>query len=171
MARPTLNIIRILRETADRIEAAGISYWDHPGNTNCGHLAQVVAAISPAELEIRARAQQLDEWPDYANAFTSHTGQPMDDVVECLLNTGFSSADFHRLEYLSDITILQALPGGFRSLSRKNRGDVTLYLRTWAGLLELERALIPAQMPFQADDSSLQNRLDDTANWPPAFWN
>jgi hypothetical protein len=61
----------------------------------------------------------------------------VDDLISALIREGFQLQDIHHLEYLSDKTVLNALPNGFRYLQRNNRYDVALYMRTWAALLEL----------------------------------
>ena len=62
----------------------------------------------------------------------------MDDLINALIREGFSSDDIHHVEYLSDKSVLRALPGGFRHLARNNKYDVVLYMRTWASVLELK---------------------------------
>jgi len=59
-------------------------------------------------------------------------------LINALIKEGFTSDDIHHIEYLSDKSVLNALPSGFRYLQKNDKNDVALYMRTWAGLLELE---------------------------------
>jgi len=138
MAKPTLKLILALRETARRIDEGADYHWAHAGKCNCGHLAQVVTGLSPKEIFQRATASKLTRWTEYANDYCPTSCQPMDELISCLMQLGLERRDLHHLEYLSDVRILMAVPGGMRYLQRNQPKDVSLYLRTWAGLLEVE---------------------------------
>lgn len=137
MAQAKENIIRILRKTAQNLEDTEQYAWGHVGMCNCGHLIQSVTALSSQEIIQRAQQSYLDEWTEFANDYCPATGSLVDDLVSALIREGFQLEDIHHIEYLSDKTVLNALPNGFRYLQRNNRYDVALYMRTWAALLEL----------------------------------
>ncbi len=136
MARANTKLIDLLRETAARLEQGAHYEWAHAGRCNCGHLAQSLTGLSAEQINRSAAAERLDEWSEFANDYCPHSGLPVDAVIDQMLNAGLELRDIHHLEYLSDKTILNGLPGGFRWLRRNRREDVALYLRTWAGLLE-----------------------------------
>jgi hypothetical protein len=137
MAHANENIIRILRKTAQNLEDTDHYAWGHVGMCNCGHLIQSVTALSSQEIIRCAQQSYLDEWTEFANDYCPATGSLVDDLISALIREGFQLQDIHHLEYLSDKTVLNALPNGFRYLQRNNRYDVALYMRTWAALLEL----------------------------------
>ncbi len=138
MAKARPQLIQALRETARQIDAGADYHWAHAGKCNCGHLAQVITGLSPSEIFQRAQKHELTEWSEYANDYCPASGVPIDDIIQCMLKAGLERRDLHRLEYLSDVRVLMALPGGMRYLRRNQPVDVALYLRTWASLLELE---------------------------------
>ncbi|MCU0395810.1 MAG: hypothetical protein MUF29_07855, partial [Chitinophagaceae bacterium] len=57
-------------------------------------------------------------------------------LISKLQQIGLTPSDIHNIEYLEDKEVLQALPGGFRWLSRNQREDVIVYMETMAQLLE-----------------------------------
>lgn len=138
MARASEKIIRILRLTAKFLESSSKYAWGHVGMCNCGHLIQVVTDLSSSEIIHIAQKNYLDEWSEYANDYCSTTGSHVEDLIQSLINIGFSSEDIHHIEYLSDKRILNALPNGFRYLRKNDQYHVALYMRTWAALLEIE---------------------------------
>lgn len=83
---------------------------------------------------------RLEEWTEYAQDYCPLSGRPLDEVITAMLEAGLERRDLHHLEYLSDARVLAHLPGGMRYLRRHHKADVTLYLRTWAELLEAELA-------------------------------
>lgn len=127
-----------MRLTADRMAEASDYHWAHVGKCNCGHLAQTITGLSASEIFQRARASNLDEWTEYANDYCPLNNEPLDAVINSILEAGLERSDLHRLEYLSDARVLSALPGGMRYLRRSQPKDVALYLNTWANLLEQE---------------------------------
>lgn len=138
MAKPNLQLIAALRETARQIDNGADYHWAHAGKCNCGHLAQVITGLSPKEIFQRAKKHELSEWTEYANDYCPASGQPLDEVIDQMLALGLDRRDLHHIEYLSDVRVLMAVPGGMRYLRRNQPDDVALYLRTWAGLLEIE---------------------------------
>ncbi len=155
MAKPSPKLIDALRETARRIDEGADYHWAHAGKCNCGHLAQVVTGLGPKDIFKRASSSKLSHWTEYANDYCPTSCQPMDELISCLIGLGLERRDLHHLEYLSDVRILMAVPGGMRYLQRNQPGDVSLYLRTWAGLLEIEHKQkapkCPPQQPTPKD--------------------
>ena len=74
-------------------------------------------------------------------------------LVKKLMDAGLTPTDIHHLEYLTDRSILDKLPGGFRWLKRNQREDVVVYMETFANLLE-------AQIPADADKTE-QNWVNE----------
>jgi len=137
MARATSSLISKLREAAARIESSSEYNWGNPARCNCGHLAQCFTEFSSRDLYREMQSQALSEWSEYANDYCPASGAPVDAIMDLMFRAGLERADIHQLEYLSNPTVLRALPGGFRYLRKGHGPDVALYLRTWAGLLEL----------------------------------
>ena len=138
MARASQNIIQLLRTTAQSLEKSSKYAWGHVGCCNCGHLIQSVTQLSSSQIIQIAQQSYLDEWTEYANDYCPTTGSQVEDLIHSLIKEGFDRSDIHHIEYLSDKKVLDALPGGFRYLRKNNKHDVALYMRTWAGLLELD---------------------------------
>ncbi|MDP0497873.1 MAG: hypothetical protein Q7Q73_16850 [Verrucomicrobiota bacterium JB024] len=154
MARARPQLIQALRETARQIDEGSDYHWAHAGKCNCGHLAQVITGLTAKEIFQQAQQHELTEWSEYANDYCPSSGVPIDEIIARMLDAGLERRDLHRLEYLSDVRVLMALPGGMRYLRRNQPDDVALYLRTWAGLLEAEykaarraRASLPSNYP------------------------
>ena len=139
MARATDYLIEKLREAASNIESGAKYNWGNPARCNCGHLAQCMTHFSSERIFQSAQAQQLDEWSEFANDYCPASGAPMDDIMDLMFDAGLELDDIHQLEHLSNKTVLHALPGGPRYLEKGNRQHVALYMRTWAGLLEIEQ--------------------------------
>ncbi|MEM7791486.1 MAG: hypothetical protein AAF546_08810 [Verrucomicrobiota bacterium] len=138
MARANTLLIEKLREAATNIESGAAYSWGHISRCNCGHLAQCITPLSSAEIYESARQQPIDEWTEFANDYCPASGAPMDDIMDAMFDVGLELKDIHQLEYLSNTDVLHALPGGFRYLSKGNKRDAALYMRTWAGLMEVE---------------------------------
>jgi len=135
MAHPNIALIEALRETANRLEAGAHYAWGHHGSCNCGNLLQVVAQLESKEILQYARSG-TGEWTELAFDFCPVSDAPLDLLISKLAGIGLTPSDIHCIEYLEDKTVLQQLPGGFRWLSRNNREDVILYMRTMADILE-----------------------------------
>lgn len=138
MARPTQTLIDKLREAAGNIESGADYNWGNPARCNCGHLAQCITPFSQQEIYQSAQARYLDEWSEFANDYCPTSGAPMDDIMDLMFDVGLELSDIHELENLSNTRVLHALPGGFRYLEKGNKQNAALYMRTWAGVLELE---------------------------------
>jgi hypothetical protein len=133
MARPSLEIIHLLRTTATQIEKSNNYEWGHMGACNCGFLAQNVTHLSKKEIHSRAM-QGHGDWNEQLNDYCPTSGALFDDVISQLIDAGFDVNDLRALENLSASNVLSHLPG--ISLTRNNREHVVLYLRAWAFLLE-----------------------------------
>jgi len=138
MARATPQFIEKLREAAANIENGRDYNWGHVGRCNCGHLVQCLTDFSAAEIYALAKKNYIDEWTEFANDYCPQNGASVDEITRVLLANGFELRDIHQLEYLSNPQVLKAIPGGPRQLQKGNARDAALYMRTWAGLLEIE---------------------------------
>jgi hypothetical protein len=149
MAHPSLSVVQALRTTARRLEAAtGLKayQWGHMGSCNCGHLAQTVCHLDPAVIHQRALLTRHGDWDDQLNDYCPHSGLPLDDVIDQMLDAGFTRADLAHLERLADPAVRAVLgPVRANAMRHNNRADVVLYLRTWADQLEASLlATLPA---------------------------
>ncbi|MEM7672135.1 MAG: hypothetical protein AAF212_02225 [Verrucomicrobiota bacterium] len=138
MAHPTEFVITKLREAADRLARENDYHWGHTGRCNCGTLAQCITDLTPVEIYRRSQAQRLGEWSEFAEEYCPESGAPVDSIIDTMIQAGFNLKDIRHLEHLSDRSILRAIPGGPRYLRKSDKQHVILYMRTWAGLLELE---------------------------------
>ncbi len=137
MAKPTLELIQILRAAAKKLEASPRYQWGHMGACNCGFLAQQVTRLSQAEIHRRALLR-CGDWSEQLNDYCPVNGLPFDDVITELIAIGFDSDDLKHLERLSDPKILRTLPLSGRNLRHNVKTDVVKYMKTWAGILEDE---------------------------------
>ncbi len=138
MAFASHALIDALRGTAKKLAATDTEYrWTHMGACNCGHLAQHVTRLSAADLR-RMSQYKAGEWADQALEYCKTSTLPIDDVIGELLEIGLEPRDIGHLERLSDKRVLRRLPPSARHLDFRARGDVVVYLRTWASLLEEE---------------------------------
>lgn len=141
--RANPDLVEALRATAARLQAGAEYRWTHMGSCNCGHLAQTVTRLSPAEIH-RLALQKPGDWGEQAVEYRPPTeycptsGLPIDHVIQALLDLGLSRDDLRHLERLSDVEVLRRLPVERRNLDQRQRRDVVVYLRTWADLLEEE---------------------------------
>lgn len=141
MARPTPALVDALRETAQRLDAGAAYAWTHMGRCNCGHLAQTITRLSPAEIHRQALVKPGD-WTEQAAEYCSDSGLSMDRILTALLDSGLTTADVADLEKLRNDRVLRRLPADARPLDHRRRAHVVLYLRAWADLLDeqLDRA-------------------------------
>lgn len=143
MAKANRLLVEKLREAARNLETGKRYNWGHVSHCNCGHLAQCLTPWTPEAIYQRAEASLLTEWSEYANDYCPANGAPIDEVMDVMFEAGLERNDIRELEYLSNPQVLEALPGGPRTLRRGNRQDAAIYMRTWAALLELE---LPAKV-------------------------
>ncbi len=139
MAQPTFPVIQALRDTAQRLNAQAPYQWGHMGSCNCGHLAQTITQLTKSEIHARAM-QRYGDWERQIIDYCPTSGLPIDHTIDEMLALGFNRSDLTHLERLSDPAILAIMPFERRDALRHNqRGDVVLYLHTWATLLEDEQ--------------------------------
>ena len=132
MAKPSLELIAALRETADRLDG-GVKYqWAHMGNCNCGHLAQTLTRLEPREIHRRALVS-VGDWEQQVSEYCPSSQLPLDRVMDTMLAAGLTTCDIADLERLRNDEVLAAIG---RRLDHRVREDAVLYLRTWADLLE-----------------------------------
>jgi hypothetical protein len=135
MAYASFELIQALRATAHKIELSTSYQWGHMGLCNCGFLAQEITSLSKDDIHRRAM-QRHGDWSEQLNDYCPTSGQPMDDMIDELVNFGFLPGELKHLERLSDPAILQSLPLEERYLRHNVKEDVVVYLNTWAILLE-----------------------------------
>lgn len=138
LTTPNLKLIDVLRETATRLDAGAEYNWCHMGRCNCGHLAQTITQLTPAEIHEMALLKAGD-WSTQSVEHCSETGYTIDHIIESMLSLGLTRSDIVNLERLSDQRVLCKIPLERRRLmNHRNRNDVVLYMRTFADLLEEE---------------------------------
>lgn len=135
MAKPTIELINALRETASRLKSGAHYAWGHHGACNCGNLVQVVTRFTEGEI-LRYAHTGIGEWTEMTEEFCPVTNAPLTLVITKLEEIGLTPSDIHHIEYLSDKTVLQNLPNGFRWLKRNKREDAIEYFEAFANLLE-----------------------------------
>jgi hypothetical protein len=135
MANLRFELIQALRTTAQKIEHNSSYQWGHMGLCNCGFLAQEITSLSKDEIHRRAM-QRHGDWSEQLNDYCPTSGLPMDDLIDQLVDFGFTLEELRHLERLSDPSILQRLPIQKRYLSHNVKADVIVYMTTWANLLE-----------------------------------
>ncbi len=150
MARPSIELIAALRETARRLRDGAHYAWGHHGACNCGNLLQVLSPLSEGEI-LRYAHAGTGEWTELAEEYCDATNAPVNLVISQLQQAGLTPTDIHHIEYLSDKSVLRQLPGGFRWLKRNQRADVISYFEAFASMLEEQ--LIEA-IPLKLDFSS-----------------
>jgi len=137
MKTPSLEFATILRKTARRLEEGADYNWCHMGRCNCGHIAQTITKYSPAEIHEMALLKSGD-WKDQSIEHCVSTGYTIDHIIDTILSYGLTRQDLAHIERLSDRRILVHIEKERRiHLDHKNREDVILYMRTWAGLIEM----------------------------------
>lgn len=144
MAKPSVELISALRETADRVESGARYEWGHMAHCNCGHLIQTVTQQTGIEVARKVNDHLL-EWTEHAQVRCSHTGHPLEEMFEALEKVGFTREDVIHLENLSDRQVLCHL-GERVHLNRNQRDDVVRYLRAMAELLERDLLRITASV-------------------------
>jgi len=135
MAQIRFEVIQALRATAQKIEHNSSYQWGHMGLCNCGFLAQEITSLSKDEIHRRAM-QRHGDWSEQLNDYCPTSGLPMDNLIDQLVDFGFTLEELRQLERLSDPAVLQHLPVEKRYLSHNVKTDVITYMTTWANLLE-----------------------------------
>ena len=135
MARESIQVITILRNTAEKLRQRNDYQWGHMGSCNCGFLAQEITKLDKKEIHERAM-QRYGDWNEQLNDYCPDSGIPMDILISELTSFGFGLDDLKNLENLSDPQILRTLPAAKRFLNKNNKQDVILYMETWANHIE-----------------------------------
>ena len=135
MAKPTIELITALRETAARLRKGAHYAWGHHGACNCGNLVQVVTSFTQEEI-LRYAHTGTGEWTEMVQEFCPVTNAPLTLVVTRLEEIGLTPTDVHNIEYLADKEVLRNLEGGFRWLKRNKKEDAIAYFEAFANVLE-----------------------------------
>ena len=135
MAKPTLELIAALRETAIRLRNGTYYAWGHHGACNCGNLVQVVTNFTKEEI-LRYAHSSIGEWTEITEDFCPVANAPLTLIIIRLEEIGLTPTDIHNIEYLGDMEVLRQLPGGFRWLKHNKKEDAIEYFETFANLLE-----------------------------------
>ena len=140
MAKPSIELIAALRETASRLKNGAHYAWGHHGACNCGNLVQVVCNLTQGEI-IRYAHTGTGEWTELAEDYCGITQAPYTLLVSKLQDLGLTPTDIQHIEYLDDKEVLQYIEGGFRWLKRNKREDAIAYFEAFANMLEEKMAL------------------------------
>jgi len=140
MAKPSIELIAALRETASRLKNGAHYAWGHHGACNCGNLVQVVCNLTQGEI-IRYAHTGTGEWTELAEEYCGITNAPYTLLVSKLQDLGLTPTDIQHIEYLDDKEVLQYIEGGFRWLKRNKREDAIAYFEGFANMLEEKMAL------------------------------
>jgi hypothetical protein len=135
MARSSIVLLEALRETAGRLRWGARYEWGHMGSCNCGHLAQTITRNSKGQIH-GAAMWRYGDWREQLRDYCPHSGLPLDEIIDQMLDMGITREDLAHLETLSHPSVTARLPQHRRHLKYNLRDDVVLYLETWADLLE-----------------------------------
>jgi hypothetical protein len=159
------RLVLALRQTAARLARPETTYrWASFAHCNCGHLAQTITGLDPAEIQRRAMRKEgdwgaqarsasrfpvfdygdrpaLDEgaWEPENVGACQVTGAPLDEILEHMYALGLRPSDVGHLERLSDPEVRRRLGKNTAYFPHHRRENVVAYLQAWADLLE-ERA-------------------------------
>lgn len=156
MAKPSIELIQALRNTASSLKQSKEYQWGHMGCCNCGFLAQEITRLSKGEIHSRAM-NKYGDWNDQLNDYCPTSGLLMDDLITQMLNAGLDTDDLKHLEKLSDKSILTRLNNKNRHLRHNIKDDVILYLMAWANMLE-EQWLNTVTIPDVTYTQEVTNR-------------
>jgi hypothetical protein len=135
MAKTTIEIVEVLRKTAQNIADSDNYQWGHMGSCNCGFLAQEITHLNKDQIHNTAM-QGHGDWNEQLNDYCPTSGLRMDDLISSMISFGFDTADLKHLERLSDPMILRSFPINERNLSRNVKTDVVRYIQRWAEMVE-----------------------------------
>lgn len=150
MAKPSIKLIKAIRNTARSLQSTTDYQWGHMGSCNCGHLAQEITKLTKSEIHSRAM-NKYGDWNEQLNDYCPTSGLLMDDLITQMLDFGLDTDDLKHLEKLSDKKVLGQLPAEKRFLTHNRKEDVIIYINSWADLLEkslLEKIQLPEMEPF-----------------------
>jgi hypothetical protein len=137
MAKTSMEIINILRNTARAIASSPDYQWGHMGACNCGYLAQQVTHLNKEDIHRRAM-QSHGDWSEQLNDYCPTSALPLDDIIRDMLAAGFDTMDLKHLERLSDPAILDTLPIEEKFLVHNRKTDVVIYVEAWANKMEAD---------------------------------
>jgi len=138
LTRANIKLIDVLRKTANRLNRGAVYNWCHMGRCNCGHLAQTITNFSAAEIHEMA-LMKAGDWSKQSVEHCTSTGYTLDHIIQIMLDLGLTRQDIVHIEHLSDQRVLHKIDQHTRmNMSHKNRDDVVLYMKTFAGILEEE---------------------------------
>ena len=142
------RLVEVLQETAQRLSTGSNFKWTHMGACVCGHIAQTITELSPAEIHARA-LQKAGDWSEQAREYCPTSQLPIDHIIDKMMDLGLRRQDIGHLERLSDPTILRSFPPEQRNLSHYRKADVIRYLQRYSELLEnrLNQATISTAIP------------------------
>jgi hypothetical protein len=126
MARASLEIVHVLRKTADRLGYSKSYPWGRMRLSNCVLLALEVMNLRKGDVHWR------EQFRDYCPS-SKYT---IDELISDMLAFGFDRDDLIHLEKLSDKRVLQNIPEHERNLALNSKKDVVIYLKAWADLVE-----------------------------------
>lgn len=151
MAKPSIELIEALRNTATHLKNGAYYAWGHHGACNCGNLVQTIAKLSKEDIVTYAHSG-IGEWTEIAREYCTTTHLPLALIMQQLEAIGLTPSDIHHVEYLSDKAVLHQLPDGFRWLKRNKKEDAIAYFEAFANMLEdqlLQSMDIPVQSLFK----------------------
>lgn len=151
MAKANIGLIQALRQAARKLKNGARYQWGHMGSCNCGHLAQELTRMSPADIHAYALRTRTGDWADQTSEFCATSNLPMDLVISDMLAAGLTRKDLQNLERLSDTTIISEISEEKKPLRHNFRDDVVIYLNTWANILERDLNL---------DEEEVQEHLE-----------
>jgi hypothetical protein len=114
MATATPELIDVLRTTAARLKGPTRYAWTHMGACNCGHLAQTITDLTPAEIHAEAQAKAGD-WRDQAIDYCPSSGYTIDHVLEAMFALGLTPQDVADLERLASARVRRRVAGRSRT--------------------------------------------------------
>jgi hypothetical protein len=135
MAKITLEVVEVLRKTAENIQKSNEYQWGHMGTCNCGFLVQQVTHLSKTQIH-SAAMQGYGDWTEQLNDYCPSSGLKMDDLISTMINFGFDADDLKHLERLSNPKILKLFTSEEGTLSHNVKVDVAKYITKWADLIE-----------------------------------
>jgi hypothetical protein len=127
------QLIHAIRSAADKIADSAAYEWGHMGRCNCGHLARELTPLSDAEIQ-RMAMEKHGDWAEQVLDFCPGSGLSMDWLISELCSYGLSHRDLIDLERLANAEVLDR--SGRQNLRRNEAADVSLYMHTWAEILE-----------------------------------
>ncbi|MGB5413225.1 MAG: hypothetical protein WBM75_00425 [Polyangiales bacterium] len=177
MAYPSTRLVVALRQTAARLAREDVVYrWASFAHCSCGHLAQTITGLDPAEIQRRAMRREgdwgrqaldvsarrfpdfdfgdrpaLDEgaWEPENVGACQVTGAPLDEVLDQMYALGLTAEDVGHLERLSSPDVRRRMGNNTVHFQHARRENVVAYLLAWADLLEERLGDEPVQVWYE----------------------